>query len=147
MAERKWPPAVARFFEAGGGVGGLMGLSVAHAAEGHARLALTVRTDMTNPFGMCHGGVIFALADTAIGFASNMRGGVQAVTQHCTIHYLAPAQVGDTLVAEARETARAGKNAVFDAAVTNQRGETIATFRGTTFDRAGPQRFQGETDG
>ncbi len=147
MAKREWPPAVERFLAPGGGAAGLMGIVPGETRPGFARLSLVVRTDMTNPFGICHGGIIFALADTAIGFASNARGGVQALTQHCFINYLVPAQVGDTLVAEARETARAGKNAVFDAAVTNQHGETIATFRGTTFDRAGPQRFQGDKDG
>jgi acyl-CoA thioesterase len=147
MAERTWPPAVETFLTPGGGAAGLLGIVPEDARPGHARLSLRVREDMTNPFGICHGGVIFALADTAIGFASNAKGGVQALTQHCLINYLSPAHVGDTLTAEARETARTGKNAVFDAHVVNQRGETIATFRGMTFDRAGAQSFKGESNG
>ncbi len=143
MVERAWPEDVRRFLTPDGGAAGLMGMRVASFGPGTARLALVVRRDMTNPFGMCHGGVIFALADTAMGFASNSRGGAGAVTQHCSISYLVPARVGDALEAEARETARSGKNAIYDVSVTNQRGETVAVLRGTAFERAGTEAFKG----
>jgi acyl-CoA thioesterase len=96
---------------------------------GYARLSMRVSEQMVNGQRVCHGGLIFALADSSFGYACNTHN-QRALAASCSIDFLAPAQLGDELCAEARETARAGRSAVYDARVTNQTGELIALFRG-----------------
>lgn len=97
--------------------------------EGTATLSLTVTTHHTNGHGMCHGGVIFALADSAFAFACNSRNQV-TVAQHNTITFIAPGQIGDILTAQAREVSLTGRSGIYDVTVTNQSGTHIAEFRG-----------------
>lgn len=106
-----------------------VGLKIEDVDEGQATLSLTVETQHTNGHGMCHGGVTFTLADSAFAFACNSRNQA-TVAQHNTITYLAPAQLGDRLVAVAREVSLIGRNGVYDVTVTNQDGQRIAEFRG-----------------
>ena len=96
---------------------------------GYTRMSMTVTEDMTNGQAMCHGGLIFTLADSSFGFACNSRN-QRAVAAGCAIEFLAPALLGDRLTAECSEQAVAGRSAVYDARVTNQKGELIALFRG-----------------
>ena len=96
---------------------------------GYTRMSMTVTGDMTNGQAMCHGGLIFTLADSSFGFACNSRN-QRAVAAGCAIEFLAPALLGDRLTAECSEQAVAGRSAVYDARVTNQKGELIALFRG-----------------
>ena len=106
----------------------MLGIEVLDYGEGWARVQLTVRDDMVNGHGVCHGGVIFSLADTAFACACNSWGPV-TVAAGCDIVFVAPASRDDVLVAEARARARYGRNGVYDVTVT--RGETvIAEFRG-----------------
>ncbi len=96
---------------------------------GHARLSMQVTEAMVNGLGMCHGGFIFALADSAMAFAGNSRG-EQAVAQQGAITFLRPAHRGDTLVAVASERATAGRTGIYDVRVTTAEGVVVAEFRG-----------------
>ena len=96
---------------------------------GYARMTLRVTEDMVNGHGMCHGGLIFTLADSSFGFACNSRNH-RALAAACSIDFLAPARLGDRLTAECGEQASVGRTGIYDARVTNQDGELIAVFRG-----------------
>ncbi len=106
----------------------MLGIELVDYGQGWARTRMTVRKDMVNGHAMCHGGLIFSLADTAFACACNSWGPV-TVAAGCDIVFVAPASRDDVLVAEARARARYGRNGVYDVTVT--RGETIiAEFRG-----------------
>jgi len=106
-----------------------LGMALAEIRPGYARLTMTVREDMLNGHQTCHGGFIFALADSAFAFACNSYN-LNTVGAGCTIDYLAPGRAGDVLTAEGVEQALAGKSGVYDVKVSNQDGKTIALFRG-----------------
>jgi acyl-CoA thioesterase len=109
-----------------------LGMVLQAIAPGAATLRLTVTGAMVNGHGTCHGGFIFALADSAFAFACNSHGD-DAVAAHCTITYLAPARIGDVLEARATELERFGRNGIYDVVVTaNAPGgaRRIAQFRG-----------------
>ncbi|WP_292290093.1 hydroxyphenylacetyl-CoA thioesterase PaaI [Marivita sp.] len=119
-----------------------LGMVLAHASEGRAVMELTVAQHHCNGHGMCHGGVIFALADSAFAFACNSRNQV-TVAQHNSITYIASGRLGDRLRAEATEISLTGRSGITDVQVTNQAGTLIAEFRGlsraikgTVFDEA-----------
>ena len=73
-----------------------LGLVLEAVGPGSARMAMTVRADMTNGHGMCHGGFIFTLADSTFAFACNSRN-AKCVAAQCEISFLRPAQLGDRL--------------------------------------------------
>jgi acyl-CoA thioesterase len=106
-----------------------LGITLDNAAPGGATLSMTVREEMTQGHGTCHGGVTFTLADTAFAVACNSHD-EKAVAQHCSISYLAPAEVGDRLTATAVERSRRGRSGLYDITVTRQDGTVIAEFRG-----------------
>ena len=105
-----------------------LGMALEDVGPGQARMAMTIEPRMLNGLGACHGGFIFALADSAFAFACNSRGH-QAVAQTCTITYLRPARGGERLVATARELALAGRSALYDVQVAGPAG-IVAEFRG-----------------
>lgn len=98
---------------------------------GTARISMRVRADMLNAHGICHGGHIFLLADSAMAYASNSYG-VSTVAQNCTIAFLSPARPDDVLTAQAHEVRIAGRTGIYDVSVATQKGEIIAEFRGMT---------------
>ena len=106
-----------------------LGMKIEAAGPGMARVSMRVRADMLNGHRTCHGGFIFALADSAFAFACNSRNEA-AVAAACHIDYLEPGYEGDVLLAEAVEQALAGRTGVYDITVTNQAGRTVALFRG-----------------
>jgi acyl-CoA thioesterase len=106
-----------------------MGMLLAEIRPGYARMTMPVREDMLNGHQTCHGGFIFALADSAFAFACNSHN-QNTVGAGCTIDYLAPGRQHDLLTAEAVEQALAGKSGIYDVKVSNQDGRTIALFRG-----------------
>jgi acyl-CoA thioesterase len=106
-----------------------MGIQVGAVGPGHAELSMAVREDMLNGHAICHGGFIFTLADSAFAFACNSYN-LSTVASGCTIDFVAPARAGDVLTAVARERSLAGRTGLYDIEVRNQRGETIAYFRG-----------------
>lgn len=106
-----------------------LGMKVEAMGPGYARLAMTVREDMLNGFRICHGGFITTLADSAFAFACNSRNEL-TLAAGITVEFIAPAQLGDRLVAEASEVSLAGRTGIYDVKVTNQRSETVALLRG-----------------
>ena len=88
--------------------------------------------DMVNGHHICHGGYVFTLADSTFAFACNSYNH-NTVAQGCAIEFLAPAREHDVLTATGRERSRAGRTGVYDVEVTNQRGETVALFRGKSY--------------
>jgi acyl-CoA thioesterase len=105
-----------------------LGMVLEDVGPGLARMAMMVEPRMLNGHGMCHGAFIFALADSTFAFACNNRD-QRAVAQTCTITFLTPAQLGDRLVATAREVAVAGRSGLYDVRVENPAG-VVAEFRG-----------------
>ena len=106
-----------------------LGMAIEAVGPGHARLAMTVRGDMVNGHDICHGGLVFALADSAFAFACNSYD-VATVAGQCEISFLSPARLGDRLTAECSERHRRGRSGIYDVTITNRSGETIALFRG-----------------
>ena len=104
-------------------------MTIDAAGDGWARVSMTVREDMLNGHGTCHGGFMFVLADSAFAFACNS-GNQRTVAQHCSIAFLKPVSAGDRLTAEARRQAASGRSGVYDAILTDQDGAVVATFRG-----------------
>jgi acyl-CoA thioesterase len=105
------------------------GMRIDEIDEGFAVLSLTVEKKHTNGHGICHGGVTFALADSAFAFACNSRN-QSTVAQHNTISYTAAVKLGDVLTATAKEISLIGRNGIYDVEVTNQEGLAVAQFRG-----------------
>jgi phenylacetic acid degradation protein PaaD len=96
---------------------------------GYARMSLHVTEHMVNGHGMCHGGFIFTLADSAFAYSCNSHNKV-TVAAGCSIEFLKPGQLGDVLTCEGVEQVLQGRHGVYDMKVTNQRGEVVAMFRG-----------------
>lgn len=107
----------------------LLGMAIESADEGCAVLTLTVLREHCNGHQTCHGGVSFALADSAFAFACNSRNQV-TVGQQASINYIAPAKAGDILKAHAKEVSLTGRSGIYDVRVTKQDGTVIAEFRG-----------------
>lgn len=106
-----------------------LGMRIVAASPGSARVAMRVRPDMLNGLGSCHGGLIFALADTAFAFACNSHN-ERTVAAAASIDFLTAAGEGDELTAEARELWRARRSGIYEITVANQDGARIALFRG-----------------
>ncbi|HVP89522.1 MAG TPA: hydroxyphenylacetyl-CoA thioesterase PaaI [Casimicrobiaceae bacterium] len=109
-----------------------LGMKLVSVGPGHAEMTMTVRADMLNGHAICHGGFIFTLADSTFAFACNSYN-LTTVASGCAIDYMAPAREGDVLTAHARERSVSGRTGVYDIEVKNQRGETIALFRGKSY--------------
>lgn len=108
-----------------------IGAELVSVGPGRAAVRLRVCAHHLNSAKVCHGGFVFALADSALGFASCSHG-IQTLAQHADIHWLRPGRDGDVLTAFASEVSRNGRTAVYDIAVTNQDGELVAAVRGMT---------------
>lgn len=119
-----------------------IGMVLERVEPGAARLALTVAPQHVNGHGICHGGFIFALADSAFAFACNTTGET-SVAQHCSVTFVRPGRLGDRLVAEAREQHRARRSGVYDVRVETADGELVALFRGHS--RTTGARMEGVT--
>ena len=107
------------------------GMELVEVDEGRATLALTVARNQCNGHGICHGGVSFALADSAFAFACNSRN-KSTVGQHTFMNYLAPGYLGNRLTATATEISMTGRSGIYDVQVSNQDGTVIAEFRGVS---------------
>lgn len=109
-----------------------LGMELVEVMPGRARLTMTVLPDMLNGHGLCHGGMIFALADSAFAYACNSYN-QNTVASACGVDFLAPARAGDVLEAEAAERSLAGRTGVYDVTVRIQGGATVALFRGKSY--------------
>ena len=114
-----------------------LGAEVVETAPRRSVLRMRVRDDMVNGFGTCHGGVTYALADSAFAFACNTHGSV-SVALDCSVSYANPARLGDVLTAVAEAEGERRRVGFYRVTVTNQRGEPVALFRGTAYDTRRP---------
>lgn len=114
-----------------------LGMAIDEVTPGTSRLTMQVRQDMVNGHAICHGGMLFTLADTAFAYACNSYNR-NTVASACTIDFLAPAHLGDSLIAEAVERSQSGRSGVYDVTVSTAAGKTVALFRGKS------ARIQGE---
>lgn len=106
-----------------------LGMELEVKGPGHAIMQMRVQPHMVNGHGLCHGGYIFTLADSAFAFACNSYD-ARTVAQHCSISFLRSGALGDVLRAEAVEVSRSGRSGLYDVTVTRGDGEVIAEFRG-----------------
>jgi acyl-CoA thioesterase len=113
-----------------------LGMIIESCAPGRATVTMPVRADMVNGHRICHGGLIFALADSAFAFACNSYGD-NTVAAGASIDFLAPGREGDVLRAVAVERWRAGRSGLYEIEVRNQRDEMVALFRGRSHQVAG----------
>jgi len=109
-----------------------MGIKILEVSENYSRLQVTLRKEMLNGFSIAHGGITFALEDSAFAFACNSDGKV-TVALDVSISFPKPGKEGDTLIAEAKQIARTNKTALYLIEVKNQNDELIALFKGTCY--------------
>ena len=114
-----------------------LGIEILDVAPGRVRLAMLVRSDMVNGLGMCHGGIVFALADSAFAFACNSYG-EPMVAASAAIDFLAPTPRGERVIATAAEVSRSARHGIYDVAVANASGTVLAQFRGRCSRLRGP---------
>ena len=113
-----------------------LGIQIMAVNRGSATTSMLVRQEMVNGHNICHGGYMALLCDTAFAYACNS-GNQNTVASGFSIEILAPAALGDTLVAVAVEQAQRGRQGVYDIKLTNQNGDIIALFRGKSARIAG----------
>ena len=113
-----------------------LGIQIVAVNRGSATMSMLVRQDMVNGHNICHGGYMALLCDTAFAYACNS-GNLNTVASGFSMEILAPAALGDTLVAVAVEQAQRGRQGVYDIKLTNQNGDIIALFRGKSARIAG----------
>ena len=116
----------------------MLGIELVDYGPGWARTRMTIRDDMVNGHGICHGGMIFCLADAAFACACNSWGPV-SVAAECDILFVAPARRGDVITAEARMRSRFGRSGIYDIAV-EIGDKLIAEFRGRSSEAPGLRR-------
>ena len=113
-----------------------LGISIDTAEPGSATVSMTVTEEMTNGLDVCHGGILFTLADTAMAHASNA-GNERAFSTTAAIEWIRPAHVGDRLTATSAVAADRGRSTVHDIVVTNERDEVVVLVRGQTLTVGG----------
>ena len=116
-----------------------LGIEVLEISEGHCKLQMTVREEMTNGFKIAHGGIAYSLADSCLAFAANSDG-MQSVSVQTSISHTKKVMSRDTLIAETQEISKNDKNAVYNINITNQDNIEIAHFKGTVY-RTGKKWF------
>lgn len=120
-----------------------IGARIDAIAPAQATLSMTIRPDMLNGHGTCHGGFIFMLADSAFAFACNSNNQA-TVAQAAQITFMSPGQIGERLTATACEVASAGRSGTYDVTVTGEDGRTVALFRGLSRQIRGQNFDEGE---
>jgi len=113
-----------------------LGMRIESVGPGRATVRMTVRGDMVNGHHICHGGLIFTLADTAFAYACNAYNR-NTVASGCNIDFVATGREGDTLLAEAAERTLSGRTGVYDVTVRDSAGNTVALFRGKSYRISG----------
>ena len=114
-----------------------LGMVVEVDEPGRSVVSMSVREDMTNGFGITHGGLVFALADTAFAIACNEDERV-TVAAGADITFLKSTRAGQTLTAEAVRRTVSGRTGLYDVTVTDESADVVAEFRGRslTTDRS-----------
>ncbi len=106
-----------------------MQMELVSCEPGRAVMRMIVRESMLNGHDICHGGLIFTLADSTFAFACNSHNKV-TVAAGCSIEFLKPGRLGDVLTCEGNEQVLQGRHGIYDMTVRNQHGDPIALFRG-----------------
>lgn len=114
-----------------------LGIEIDVSEAGAAAATMLIRDDMVNGLEVCHGGLVFALADTAFAFACNAYN-VQSFAASCHIEFLRPAALGDQLRAVASEDYRGRRSGYYTILISNQRDEPVAIFRGRSGSNGKP---------
>jgi len=123
-----------------------LGIHISKVGPGQAVLTMKVTADMLNGHGICHGGFIFTLADSAFAFACNSYNKL-TVAQQNQITFVAPGQADDTLTATATEVSRTGRSGTYDVTVTDGQNQTIALMRGLSRTIKGQHFDESEDQG
>lgn len=109
-----------------------LGIVIDEVRPDYARVSMNVREDMLNSHRICHGGVIFTLADTAFAYACNS-GNISTLALSCSITFAEAAPLGERLRAVAEKKVRKKRTGVYDVTVINENGDTVAVFRGNSY--------------
>ncbi|MEO6580007.1 MAG: hydroxyphenylacetyl-CoA thioesterase PaaI [Sphingomicrobium sp.] len=120
---------VAEAMLASEGTGPTWGIEIEDAREGYARIRMRLRANMLNGHRKAHGGMIYALADTAFAYACNSRN-LRTVAAQATMVFLDGAEEGELLIAEAQEQALVARSGVYNVSVRTDAGRPIAEFQG-----------------
>lgn len=113
-----------------------LGIAIEEIRAGYARLSMTLTETMLNGYAIAHGGMLFALADTAFAVACNSYDQM-TVAAGCDISFLQPGRAGDRLTAEAVERSRVGRSGLYDVTVRRSDGAVLAEMRGRSRTVAG----------
>jgi acyl-CoA thioesterase len=122
-----------------------LGIAISDVAPGRATATMTVADGMLNGHGICHGGYVFTLADTAFAFACNTYDD-RTVAAGAAVDFLEPVPTGATLVATAAERTRRGRSGIYDVAVATTDGRVVAEFRGRSRSSGRPMLGGDEPD-
>ena len=114
-----------------------LGIEIEVTEVGRATASMTIRSDMVNGLDVCHGGLVFALGDTAFAFACNAYN-VQSFAATCNAEFLRPALLGDELTARASEDHRGRRSGYYTVKIHNQRDELVMLFRGRSGSNGKP---------
>jgi acyl-CoA thioesterase len=136
---------VARTMLAAEGTGPAWGIEIEEAREGYSRIRMKLRPDMLNGHRKVHGGMVYALADTAFAYACNSRN-LRSVGAQATMVFLDGAEEGEVLVAEAQEAALVGRSGVYNVSVKTDAGRPIAEFQGFSRSIGGVYTEIGENE-
>lgn len=129
MGANELASRVAGHMLAAEGTGPAWGIVIEEARAGYARLSMVLRADMLNGHGIAHGGMIFALADTAFAYVCN-GANAKSVAAQASIVFLGSAAEGETVIAEGEELAHEGRSGVTRVAVRTSDGRAVAEFTG-----------------
>ena len=127
------------------GTGPAWGIEIEDAREGYSRIRMRLRPDMLNGHGKAHGGMVYALADTAFAYACNSRN-LRTVGAQATMVFLDGAEEGEVLVAEAQEQALVVRSGVYNVSVRTDTGRPVAEFQGFSRSVGGPYIDSGESE-
>jgi len=109
-----------------------LGIRLLEVEKGSCILSMTVREEMCNGFGVCHGGILFSFADSALAFSCNGHG-QKTMSIDASISHFSPVQVGDALLATSVEVSKKNKISVYSIDIQNQKEELVARFKGTVY--------------
>lgn len=109
-----------------------LGIELIDIRDGYCKLKMSIRNDMTNGFGIAHGGITYSLADSALAFASNSYGKM-AVSIETSISHMVKLKSGDSITAEAIEINRNEKIAIYEVSIKKLDNLLVAKFKGTVY--------------
>ena len=109
-----------------------MGVEIIEVKQYYSKIKMKLRREMLNGFGIAHGGITFALADSAFAFACNSDGKI-TVALDVSISFPKPGKEGDILIAEAKQISKTNKTGLYLIEVKNQNDQLVALFKGTCY--------------